>query len=306
MNSIGNGGASKQKTFPCRLFDALEFCEKAGLEAIASWLPDGRSFKVHRRGDFLVHILPRYFHQSHYPSFVRQLNNYGFQRAKSGSKMGSYSHEYFVRGKRELLKKVVRIAAKQYPEKLSMTEKSSQDDAVESNSSPVEHDSIVDDSSDAKIRATRDVASSQVHAAIRHGPSLKHSAGLEYDWSSDFQSKQQGQSEKHFAVSEHRRLSDEYSKQPGRPLELLAGPEHYRLNYAQRQQQEGVSLGQFIGSEYQWWHDTQSKESTAGFSMTHRKDELEEIPVTFRDRTLLDEAEYVDWEKVFDQKSHST
>jgi hypothetical protein len=65
--------SSVQLLFPGRLYTLLEECEKNDDESnIISWSPLGNSFKVHNKELFAKKILPRYFRQSNYKSFVRQ------------------------------------------------------------------------------------------------------------------------------------------------------------------------------------------------------------------------------------------
>jgi hypothetical protein len=54
---------------------------------IKIWMhPTGRfcSFVVHRRNDFVEHIMPIYFRMSKFSSFQRQLNLYNFNRITTG------------------------------------------------------------------------------------------------------------------------------------------------------------------------------------------------------------------------------
>jgi hypothetical protein len=96
-------GNNQQETkFPYLLYDLLEDAEMKGFESIVSWLPGGNSFKVHDHKSFMQSTMPRYFKQTRYKSFQRQLNFYKFARAAGGPNKGAYSHQYLIRGKREL------------------------------------------------------------------------------------------------------------------------------------------------------------------------------------------------------------
>jgi hypothetical protein len=77
---------------------------KEGNEAIVSWLPNGKAFRVHKTGEFVSQILPKYFKKIKFRSFQRQLHAYGFQRIKDrySENKGGYAHDYFVRGKEYL------------------------------------------------------------------------------------------------------------------------------------------------------------------------------------------------------------
>lgn len=86
-------------TFPLKLHLMLETIGDHGLEHVVSWLPHGRAFKVHKTGEFVLDVMPRFFHQSKITSFQRQLNLYGFHRISRGADSGAYYHELFLRGR---------------------------------------------------------------------------------------------------------------------------------------------------------------------------------------------------------------
>lgn len=74
--------------FPWRLHQMLDDIEKAGDDAVVSWLPDGRHFQVHNPQVFMQRIIPKFFKQKSYKSFQRQLHLYGFQRVLEGRNRG--------------------------------------------------------------------------------------------------------------------------------------------------------------------------------------------------------------------------
>lgn len=88
--------------FPFKLHRLLEDAADQGNEHIVSWLPDGKSFKIHSKEEFEILILPRYYTTSFSPkyrSFCRQLTIYGFHRGKDPSvaDFDAYSHPLFIR-----------------------------------------------------------------------------------------------------------------------------------------------------------------------------------------------------------------
>lgn len=109
------GGRTNKKrppVFPKRLYDMLENAERDGYSHIISWMPDGKSFKIHADGSqdeedekAIVEILKRTFNQTRFKSFLRQLQLYGFERTYKGPHRGECKHEMFVRGRRDLLHK---------------------------------------------------------------------------------------------------------------------------------------------------------------------------------------------------------
>jgi len=90
----------KTKTFPWKLHEMLEMASEEGFDEIVSWLPDGKSFKVHKPAAFVEIVMAKFFQQSKYKSFQRQLNLWGFERLTSGWNKGGYTRsEYFLRSK---------------------------------------------------------------------------------------------------------------------------------------------------------------------------------------------------------------
>lgn len=94
-------------SFPCQLYDMLDDAEKNGHDYIVSWSPDGKSFKIHEP-HLMVPILQRYFRQTKYQSFQRQLHGYGFRRQIYGEGKGKVSHPMFVHGQRAMCKEMRR------------------------------------------------------------------------------------------------------------------------------------------------------------------------------------------------------
>lgn len=110
---VSRGGVTTP--FPIKLYTMLEHVDEVEQELsdVVSWLPHGRSFKVHNPKKFAAIVLPRFFHQNKYASFQRQLNLYGFSRiTRKGADRGSYYHEYFLRGKKFLCNNINRYKVK--------------------------------------------------------------------------------------------------------------------------------------------------------------------------------------------------
>jgi hypothetical protein len=107
--------------FPVKLYQMLEDVAQTGKEDIVGWAPDGLSFRVHDTEPFMKEVLPLYFNQTKYKSFLRQLNFYGFTRITEGplELQGSYSNKFFIRGKREMCKNITRLSNNQGPQQTS-------------------------------------------------------------------------------------------------------------------------------------------------------------------------------------------
>ncbi|KAL7470297.1 hypothetical protein ACHAXS_012948 [Conticribra weissflogii] len=82
--------------FPGKL---LEVLDRGDLGDVVDWMPHGRSFIVKKPKLFTSEILPRFFKQTKFLSFTRQLNLWGFKRITKGVDGGSYYHPLFLRGR---------------------------------------------------------------------------------------------------------------------------------------------------------------------------------------------------------------
>ncbi len=87
--------------FPFRLHNMLDEAERCGHAHIVSWCPGGDSFKIHKPAK-LIQVLQRYFRQSKFKSFLRQLQGYNFKRITRGKDQGVVSHPLFLRGRRSV------------------------------------------------------------------------------------------------------------------------------------------------------------------------------------------------------------
>lgn len=86
----------------------LDHMEAQGDKSIVCWQSHGRAFIVHKPKEFVTQIMPQFFNQTKYASFQRQLNLYGFSRLSHGRDKGAYFHACFVRGERDLCRKMIR------------------------------------------------------------------------------------------------------------------------------------------------------------------------------------------------------
>eukprot|EP00934_Nitzschia_sp_Nitz4_P000436 Nitzschia sp. Nitz4//scaffold29_size155292//115585//116142//NITZ4_002679-RA/size155292-exonerate_protein2genome-gene-0.24-mRNA-1//1//CDS//3329546511//436//frame0 len=81
------------------------------MKGVVSWLPCGTGFQIHNRSVFVNIVLPRYFENTKYKSFIRQLNLYKFHRCAVGNKQrvrGAYRHPKFQRDHPDLLAELKR------------------------------------------------------------------------------------------------------------------------------------------------------------------------------------------------------
>jgi len=75
-------------------------------------MPHGRAFVVTKPQLFATNVLPRYFKQTKYLSFTRQLNLWGYKRITRGLDAGAYYHELFLRCRPSLARWMKRIKIK--------------------------------------------------------------------------------------------------------------------------------------------------------------------------------------------------
>jgi len=98
--------------FPWKLHRILDDADANDFNDVISWVPTQNGFKVHKPKSFDTDIMPKYFNNTKYKSFQRQLNMWGFDRVGSGSYKGAYLHRFFVRGKPELCESMQRTKIK--------------------------------------------------------------------------------------------------------------------------------------------------------------------------------------------------
>jgi hypothetical protein len=74
----------------------MDVLDRSDLVDIISWMPHGRAFIVKKPKLFAVDVLPRFFKQTKYLSFTRQLNLWGFKRITKGLDGGAYVSSPFM------------------------------------------------------------------------------------------------------------------------------------------------------------------------------------------------------------------
>ena len=85
MKATFEPSSSTEDRFTVKLHKLLEDAEKHRFQDIIGWNPDRRSFTIFKPVEFADTVMGKYFRQSKYKSFQRQMNLYGFHR---GSRNG--------------------------------------------------------------------------------------------------------------------------------------------------------------------------------------------------------------------------
>lgn len=100
-DSNNRRGACTHATFPAKLHDILS---RPDLDDVVSWLPHGRGWRIVDQSQFVDRVMPHFFTQSKFASFMRQVNGWGFVRVTRGDEVNSYYSEFFLRGRRSLVR----------------------------------------------------------------------------------------------------------------------------------------------------------------------------------------------------------
>jgi hypothetical protein len=112
-NSDDGSRSQGHALFPWKLHDMLKECEMEGKDAVVSWQPHGRAFKVHNSRAFVADIMPLHFKQTKYKSFQRQLNLWGFKRIIGNRPdKGAYYHPRFMRDHQDFCRLLTRQSTK--------------------------------------------------------------------------------------------------------------------------------------------------------------------------------------------------
>ena len=112
--------ASSSKTRPAFVMKIWSMVNDPANHDYIRWNDNGKTFQVFHREEFMKLILPKYFKHNNFASFVRQLNMYGWHKVqdisngtlnkddKSNDEIWQFENPYFIRGREDLLDKIVR------------------------------------------------------------------------------------------------------------------------------------------------------------------------------------------------------
>eukprot|EP00934_Nitzschia_sp_Nitz4_P001035 Nitzschia sp. Nitz4//scaffold6_size259037//139739//140719//NITZ4_001083-RA/size259037-processed-gene-0.21-mRNA-1//1//CDS//3329556920//1035//frame0 len=114
MNKERSSKVNKEvrQPFPCKVYEMLEDADSKGFSDVVAWNKEGNGFMVHNKDRFTKEIVPKYYNQTRYKSFQRQLSLYGFQRTTTGSNKGLRYHEKLQRGMKHLCREMKPVGYK--------------------------------------------------------------------------------------------------------------------------------------------------------------------------------------------------
>mmetsp|Transcript_4382 Transcript_4382/g.6313 ORF Transcript_4382/g.6313 Transcript_4382/m.6313 type:complete len:398 (-) Transcript_4382:107-1300(-) len=92
--------SSRDKIFPQQLMEIL--ADPSNSDSIA-WVPDGKAFIISNKTKFTKRVLPKYFGETKYNSFIRKLNRWNFQRISIRRRVAPIYHHVFFQRDHEAL-----------------------------------------------------------------------------------------------------------------------------------------------------------------------------------------------------------
>jgi heat shock transcription factor 1 len=105
--AVGSATPESQQTkhvmLPAFLSKTYEIFSMTEFSSVCGWNASGDTIIVSQLESFVSMVLPRFFKHRNFPSFVRQLNLYGFHKTVLDSKRLEFQHPYFKRDRPDLL-----------------------------------------------------------------------------------------------------------------------------------------------------------------------------------------------------------
>jgi hypothetical protein len=93
----------------------MKVLSKKEYSHIISWMPSGKSFRIHKPKLFADEILPVHFKSAKISSFTRKLHRWKFVRHYRGDEAGAFYHENFRKNRIDLVEKMTCYKEPQKP-----------------------------------------------------------------------------------------------------------------------------------------------------------------------------------------------
>lgn len=98
----------RKNQVPGFLAKTYSILENKKYSGVISWTEDGKGFIIKDIQSMERYILPAYFKHNNLTSFTRLLNMYDFKKTKLRNKAKLLTHEYFQRGREDLIRLIKR------------------------------------------------------------------------------------------------------------------------------------------------------------------------------------------------------
>jgi len=108
MDAFGNTTDTKKPNIPGFLTKTFEIFSNEEYSDLCGWGENGDTIVIKKVAEFSATVLPKYFKHSNFQSFVRQLNMYDFHKTVQDPSHGEFKHEYFKKGRADLLRFIKR------------------------------------------------------------------------------------------------------------------------------------------------------------------------------------------------------
>ena len=116
MASIGDDSRDDKSQLPGFIHKLLRMLAPGENENTIAWGDNGTTVLIKDRMAFETKVIPQYFKHSNLPSFVRQLNLYGFHKTTQDPDVCEFRHKHFKRDHEHLLQHIRRKQVVEKPD----------------------------------------------------------------------------------------------------------------------------------------------------------------------------------------------
>ena len=116
MASNGDDNPNDKSQLPGFIHKLLRMLAPGENENAVGWGGNGTTVLIKDRMAFETKVIPQYFKHSNLPSFVRQLNLYGFHKTTQDPDVCEFRHKHFKRDHEHLLQHIRRKQVVEKPD----------------------------------------------------------------------------------------------------------------------------------------------------------------------------------------------